>query len=685
MRLSAIILPLSVCALFSKPAFAATYYVSPSGGTGTGLDSNANAWNFAKFNATTVPAGSIVRFKRGGIYVGAFTARSGTSSAHITYDAYSAGADPVFTGLVLLAPNSSVWTLYSGNIYYASVDVSRMQIVTIDGVMKGMARYPKTSYFPVSSHVGLTSITAPTISGIPFNPAGGEVVIKKARYLLDRHGITSRSSNTLNITSPSDFGLTSNNGITDGNGYFIQNHLGAVTQDGDWYYDVSAKRLYVHFGTGNYTAHTVYASLTQDVISAVGLSYIDFWNMDIRGANQAGANIQYSDHITFNKCTFSLSTQGIAALQGGGAISVDSCNINTIHSEGFNGYEADNATITNTTVRDIALIPGMAMSGDERANGITIHGNGFRVANCIIRKTGYCGIAMYGGGGRPVIENNIIDSFCMNRDDGGGFYTYGLSPNTYPVRIVRNNIITNGQGSIDGVSPTLASDPYAIGIYLDFYSSNVNVYNNICANNAGAGVLFNYPKNDTLANNTFYNNGFYGFHMMNLEAGTVGGLYVTNNKFIAKTPGQMLIGFEVYPNLSDLNTMGTFANNYFYRPFGSGNYIRIDDRRDNGQIITDYTLPNWKRTYSQEGGSIHSTVPITSESDFNLSYNYSPAPAALPLTGIYKDVTGASFNGRISLSGNMGAVLIYASPLNTQPASYIIRGRKVETGPVITP
>jgi hypothetical protein len=36
-----------------------------------------------------------------------------------------------------------------------------------------------------------------------------------------------------------------------GNGYFFQNHLQTLDQQGEWYYDSVAKRLYVFFGSTN--------------------------------------------------------------------------------------------------------------------------------------------------------------------------------------------------------------------------------------------------------------------------------------------------------------------------------------------------------------------------------------------------------------------------------------------------
>src|SRR4051812_45621365 len=62
-----------------KKFFANTYYVKLSGGTGTGLDSNAQAWSYAKFNSAPIPAGSTVLFRSGEKFYGTMQAWAGTS------------------------------------------------------------------------------------------------------------------------------------------------------------------------------------------------------------------------------------------------------------------------------------------------------------------------------------------------------------------------------------------------------------------------------------------------------------------------------------------------------------------------------------------------------------------------------------------------------------------------------
>jgi len=101
-----------------------------------------------------------------------------------------------------------------------------------------MGRYPNTGYLTYESHVTNTSITDNELSSLP-NWTGGEAVIRKLNYVIDRCKINSHSGTTLYYSS-----LGTAIEATDKFGYFIQKHLKTLDTFGEWYYDGS--RLYLY-------------------------------------------------------------------------------------------------------------------------------------------------------------------------------------------------------------------------------------------------------------------------------------------------------------------------------------------------------------------------------------------------------------------------------------------------------
>lgn len=681
---------LFIFCLWLTKAFSTDYLVKVDGGTGAGT-TDATAWNITKAISSynTLVAGDRLLFKAGQVFQTSatipVTGNAGNSSNPITYSRYGTGTNPIITG----AQTITGWTAHPTipGVFYASVDVAELQVVTVDGVLYEMGRYPKTGYLNIDSHSGRTSITSTSIGSLPFNPVNGRAVIRKARYIMDRQPITAKTGNTIIVSEPNDdYGNTNSiYELSDGNGFFIQAHPSTLTQLGDWYYDKIAKRLYVHFGGGTPSSHVVRASLVQDLFNCIGRSYIKFDNLDLREANLSVLNIQHSDHITITNCNITRGTAGIAALQGLGTALISDNTIEDIFSSAIESYESSGYTFLNNYIHRVHVYAGMGKSGELAGSGFAVTGNDLTIMNNRVVNVGYCGISFYGSSGVDLgkagynvrVENNFIDTFCTIKDDGGGIYCYGNQDQAYTNRAIKNNIVMHGVGNVEGAGAFLTT-PYAIGIYADNYSSNLRIEGNSVFNVSGAGIFLNSVKNDTVYNNLFYNCGFTNMLIANLSGQSVTGLSVTNNKFIM--PGsQPAITMEMYVPLSNINSMGNFSSNSFFRPFSTASFMRVDDRQNNGQIITDRTLSQWQTTYSKESGSSVLTVPITSAADFVPLYNFSSSATPYPITTIKRDLMGTSYNSALTLPAYSGALFIETGlPLVQPPSNTLKIYRKVK-------
>jgi len=563
----------------------AIYYIKSNGGTGSGL-SDDDAWTFEKLKATTLAAGDTILFKRGHIFYGAFSTYSGVVGSPTTYGAYGTGENPIITGLTELTS----WTLESGNIYYATLDVPRLNMVLLDDVVQGMGRYPNIGYLQYTGSTGNTSISGTTVGAIPFDPIGGEVVIRKYRWILDRHPITSRSSNVLNYSAANEYGNNSNYNPVNNNGYFIQNHLSTVTEEGEWYYDTTLNRLYMHFGAGNPTGRIVrIASIDKNIVSN-SKNYVNFSNLTLEGANLVGLEIGYTGNINVTNCK--IINQGgdaIYGIQGSGFVAIDNIIVDKALNNGILGeFECGNWTVNNCTVTNISQIAGMGKSGDGAGNGISVNGNTIVIDYNTVTNSGYNGIAT-SSSDSVEINNNIVDTFCTIKDDGAGIYEY----DSVNVNIDSNKVY-NAVGAYAG-SEAYFWEAYgkAAGIYIDgFLSANVVITNNYVENGEWGGLFINSSPFIVEAYGNTFRDFAKGIHVYIATGQTVDELNIHNNRILKSREYALYIENRVS---YDVGSIGVFDVNVYN--INSGTEAIYVSNTFSGGVSRPMTLKQWQSDF----------------------------------------------------------------------------------------
>jgi hypothetical protein len=634
---------ISFFCLWAQLSYANTYYVKSSGSTGSGLD-DENAWSFAKLLQTNI-SGHTVLFKRGDVFYGALA----IENSNYTLGAYGEGANPVLSGLTELTS----WTLSKEHIYYVTLDVSALNLVTLDGIVKGKGRYPNKGYLPYTSHNGNSSITGTSIGGLPFIPSGGEVVIRKERWILDRHTISSASGNTIQYLTDKNNGNNDAYKPVDGNGYFIQNHLGTLDQEGEWYYDTANRRLYMHFGTGTPADRTVKASTLERNLTINSQSNITINNLDFEGSNTNGVYLVGARNITFNSCTF--TKHGLNGLYG---IDVSTIKVNggsfidLLNNGIWVEYQGKDIAVTGVSVLNAGIIPGAGRSGDTAQEGIAIYGNGIIIQKCSVVNTGYNGIN-FSGGNDILIENNFVDTFCSVKDDGAGIYTDGSAGSN---RRIRKNIILNAIGCYEGAESNYwEAYGKAAGIYLDGGTSDTYVESNVIANGNWGGIFANGNKDHQIKDNLVYN--FEKVFLVHSYSGlTVRNLKVTGNTFIAKTASQSPLFVHLFFN-DNPTSFGVFDNNTYAKPIDDNNEVRVYQQYAGGSD-TSIPLAKWKSDYSQDLNSSKSMVTTDKEDNMDFFYNFSEAEVTIPLHSFYADVAGKTYTSQVKIPAYGGIVLI---------------------------
>lgn len=489
--------------LFLLPVFvdATTRYVKVAGGTGAGTD-DATAWSYAKFNSTTLVAGDSVLFKRGDVFYGALTvSTTGTISNKIVYSCYGTGSKPVISGFTTL----SAWTSLGGGVWYSSCPSCKLtdNIVTRDGVVQKIGRYPNSGYLTFESAVSNTSITDNELTGTP-NWTGGEVVIRKNNSIIDRNAITSHSGSTINYTSGSAYPGTANFG------YFIQNDSLTLDSLGEWFLSPS-KNMKMYFGAGNPSTYTIKTSIVDTLVHLLSKAYITFASIDFEGANVFALYVGDAIGVTIKNCYINYS--GRDGIFYGGLVTNLNISYDTINHSNNNGisesnYLSSNEYIGYNLIKNSGTIAGMGMSGD--GNYIGMYNISYRsvVEYNEVDSSGYIGIHFYGDSMR--VRNNIVDYFCFLKYDGGGIYTYvGNDSVTFVPTIVSDNTISNAIGALEGTTSLGYSNEgfyEADGIYLDVNSSQITLSGNTISNCVGSSIFLMQSHAITVSGNTLTNN-----------------------------------------------------------------------------------------------------------------------------------------------------------------------------------
>ncbi|MEO6909112.1 MAG: right-handed parallel beta-helix repeat-containing protein [Abditibacteriaceae bacterium] len=634
---------------------AVNYYVSSSTGddSNNGLSPDSPWATLNKVNHTSnFKAGDSILFKRGDTFYGSMTTRSGTSGNPIVYGAYGKGNKPILTGFITL----SSWTNEGHGIYSAPLTVpGRLNAVAVNGVLKGMGRYPNTGYLPYQSHINNTSITSSSLTGTP-NWTGAELVMRKYRWVTDRQVITSQSGGLLIYNALKDYG---NNGAykpEDGNGFFIQGALATLDTLYEWYYDHSANKLYMYLGDNHPSSYVIKASgIDNNVFSNGSRHDITVSNIEFEGANINGIDAGNSSNIRIIDCDF--NNQGGNGIYGiNGSYYVDGGSMTDVLNNGVWVELGGHTTVKGMVLKNIGIIQGAGRSGDGAQIGIAISGDNATISGNVLTNIGYSGI--YVTGDNVLVEKNLVDRFCVTKDDGGGIYIYGSGGNnkTFTNRLIKDNTVLNAIGAYQGVERYYyEAFGKAAGIYLDDYSNNTIVTNNTVINGEWDGILLHESYDNQIKDNIVFN------HQSQLEINQGSAVtrrnVVTGNKLIAKTNDQNTMLLTSYIS-DDFKLFGNFNNNYYARPISEGATIGINKAWNGGGGLSHITLAQWKTEYQKDAASHVSPFTISDASNFKVEYNSTSSPSAKTLDGEYRNIQNILFIDSITMKPFSGEVLL---------------------------
>ncbi len=650
---------LSLC--ISGIANATNYYFSNSIGddsrTSLQAQNPATPWkSLTKLNTffSTLVAGDSVLFKKGDTFYGSITVtKSGTNASNISFGAFGTGVKPIISGFTTV----DTWTDLGGNIWESSNTVSTLStcnIISIAGKNFAMGRQPKTGYWTIGSTNGNSITDASKLNAATTNWTGAQVVLRKYRWILEKFTIASASASTINFSNSGD-------AIQTGWGYFIQNDVRACTQQNDWAYNSTTRKLAIYSSSnpGNIDVPTIDQGITLN-----SKDYISINNLDFRGFNTTGINTTSRTGIKIQNCDFSfIGVNAIYGYPNSSGLKVVNNTFKEINSRAIHGGSSSNAFFSGNTLLNIGHYAGMGSNGDDSYTGIISNGDNAEVSYNSITNVGYCGIRW--DGNAAVIKNNFVNTTNYIKDDGGGIYCYpnqnGPGPQSFTQRTVRDNIVINSIGAIEGGTPS-SNASEAMGIYNDGTSPNVDYINNTIAN-ARLGLFLNGAHESTISGNTIYNCS-RGLYILNYQPSTgIANLTVNNNILASKDVGQYSAYFE--PSGTNMPSSFSANNNVYARP--------LDDTRTIWQDVNGTnvyrTLAEWKTASGQDVNSQKSPMAVTTAYDLRFVYNETAVSKTISLGANYLDLKNIAYPGTITLAPYSSAVLIKNDATNVLPVA----------------
>lgn len=594
-------------------ANATNYYVKQNGNDEAAGTSDETAWaTIAKVNtvwaAGTFAPGDSILFKRGETFTGSITvSEAGSSGSQIVVGAYGTGANPVIDGFQSL----TTWTSFSGSIYYASLTCqSPPEMILIDGIQYAKGRWPNAgNWMGIETRNSTTQITDNELSSSP-DWTGAELVLRENRWILSRHTITDHEGTSLYFTPALTYNPT-------GFGYFIQNSLATLDTFGEWYFDTSTSRLYMHFGGTTPSQHSIKASaIDRGINNSSGHQFVTIRDLTIQGFNTGSV---YAYFANYDPHGFVVQNCNILH-SGGDAIYINRSSSDTIRNNTINhsnhaavtlwGNFGSFCSITGNNISNTGTIPGAAFNSygttwaNNAYNAVYTNPNYTTVANNRITNTGYIPINFRGTDAE--ISHNYIDTYCYVKDDGAGIYVFD-DENTG--KQVLDNIILNGLGATGGMHVNTVISAH--GIYTDGESANVTFERNIIGHMAKAGYHGNLPRNVIIRDNIFFQcQQFLNLWKYYTDGVFISGLTIKKNHFVSTKLNENLPALYFYQNssseyYSDIETeiahFGTIDSNYFHVNTENLAYILLAPSGETG--IAPYSFKRWTAEFGHDAHS----------------------------------------------------------------------------------
>lgn len=653
-----------------------SFYVSSSGNDANSGTSPSAAWKtISKVNdeKRNFRPGDVINFKRSEVFYGSLDlkGKSGTVSQTITIKSYGNGEKAIIRAAVPI----NNWANYADNIWQTSlsdINGTRIPSLFMNNTAQQIGREPNFNvqnggYRKIGSHSG-NNQSISDASSLPYENnrfAGGEIVLRTTDDNIKHETVISHSASTVNF-SLSDPQAGFENLIENDFGYFFQNHVNTLDQNGEWAHDINTSVLYLYSTTDPNTIQVEIPN-GETAISLNNAEFINIQDIIFEGGLDQTLNLSGASNLSIENCHFRNGNNYLAL-----AYNIDTINFSNnileqsnnlaVRWEGISGI-----TFANNQITDIGMRSGMGVRSFIGYTGVRFNsrsgGNRNIIESNKINNIGYH--ALQYGGGNFTIRFNDISNYCYTKDDGGGIYSVG---NRQDNNSVHNNIVHDTEGAIRGIPE--GRGVKTGGIYIDNDSQNQLIYNNTIYNLKGWGLMVNLSSKSTLQDNTIYNCSFgIVTSTYNNSFGDGGSTaqatdnIIKRNILFTKDPTQFCARYTNQITEADFNTfLGDVDSNYYCQPFIAGEELSIRlERRENKMTLSEFVsaYPN----YESNGLSAPRKFEQSIDPDTFIRFevNNSDSSKQVDLGDInFIDAKGAMYSDSITLDPFSSIILISA-------------------------
>jgi len=624
---------------------ATNYYISSSTGSDSNPGTSGSPWKTLQNHRNVPVAGDTIFLKSGDTFnEPLYLTKSGTPASHIVFTTYGGAARAVINGFRTLSGGTPM----GGNIYefYCPELTAKTNMLVVDGIPQPMGRWPDTGYRTYQA-CDTNSITDAGLTSSPYNWTGATLVNHSEFYIIDTGVIASQTSNK--ITTQTNF---HQHNVNRGNGYFIENDprtLLLTAIPGRWYnkYAVDSMQVYLPGGLGT---HVLKVPILDTLCNAnFGTAYNDVYNIDFEGSNLATLLINHTTGHTFNNCLFRYGGNDcwLGNECPGTKFINDTLDYFQNNGAKVTGNTSRNCLMQNILINHCGMIPGLGQDdgdGNKSYTGWDLPMGANTFQNMTILNSGYTGLCF--GGDSVNITNVVVDTFCVTKIDGGGFYTADLSFISYTYgRNLTNCMALHGQKSASGVK--YDSTDAAMGFYCDSHSTSVSLTGCTSAFNSTAGIYIHGSAITTRGNN-FYGNGWCQRCVVEQSLSIpITNLSLKKDQLANNAPGQLISAF-ITPG-TDLNSLGTVDSNYYANTATAAFYTKAP-----GDAGTTSTFASWQTT---TGYDAHSTFL-----NIGAAFYYNKTGTAAASATNFSDLAANAYAGTITLAAFSSLILYLVIP-----------------------
>lgn len=559
---------------------ATNYYFSSTLGDDSRMSIEAKnpdtPWrSLAKFNeiSGSLSPGDTVLFRCGEKFFGQLLLRkSGTIQRPIVITSYGNGAAPEISGWVTLdSPeliSESIKRFDLSNIKLNSSN--SVKTVMVEGDIRGKGRYPNDGYL-IYHTVGKDNyFTYDNMAEIS-HFVGAELVMRMNEWIFDRARINNTDDQGVSFSKETNYAPSNKYG------FFIQDHFKTLDKHGEWFHDSENNALFVYLDRANNDEAAIEISTVDYLLTNENaLKNVKIEGLAFSGSTKSAIFFEQGENISIMNCSIkSAGEDGIRVINVANMTISGNTISDTFENGIFLRYGTPNSSIVNNQISNINLFAGMSKSGDQTGIGIYSRSDSTKIKGNKLNNIGYTGI--FFGGNHTIVERNLVDGFCLIKNDGGGIYTYeGKRNQSFANRIVRSNTIINGIGTREGNKFSNSIEhPQVEGIYIDDNASGVLISNNKIGSVSRNGINLHNAREINIYKNTVFDcPNLLSFSHDNLGE-PIDNVHVTENRLIAVTDNQKSI--KLTSNLVNLLDKVIFKDNIYHHPISNDFFFQLNE------------------------------------------------------------------------------------------------------------